>query len=337
MSYILSFLSLFIALHACGTKVGNPGKPTESSKVTLPDLDIELDSALDLSLTTTDYSLEDTPTRNRATISERSSQLKILTDRINRLISETSQIVESINGDQVSGVGAHRSRGPQRNVSLEIIIVEGSDLYDYAAVLCHGRDIFMELFWSADESRIRFLNNFNKKISPRKDSRELITEVQIEKLTDSNLIQLWTQGKPWVSSDLVTDGEILTEYVSATQFSNRNYIVSAVADWSPSRMQDFETEIGDEYLVGTLLNSGKEFIEYRKDHPQCDRFDESVVSSPGWCLGGSVDRLNPRSYSQDEIDNAWEDRLKAYGLLPSQGLKAPHFVFDEDICWDIIE
>lgn len=327
---------LILFLCSCGTKVGNPGKPTDSTNVTLPSLDIELASELELALAYSFLQKRDSD-RGDSKDSERGSELKILADRINRLISETDQIIDDINNDNVSGVGKHKSRGSEKDISLEIYEVVDSDVYNFSAILCNNKEIFMEIFWNTEETEIKFINNFSRKPSRKSQQRqEIITEVNISKGTDSNLVDMWTQGKPLVNSDLETDGDILTEYVSATQFSNRDYIIRSVGDWSATSTLDTSLQSADEYLVGTLLSGvNKEFVQYRKDHPNCGAFDESALSSPGWCLGQSVYSSNASTYTQDEIDIAWSERLIGYGIVKYGGLKSPAFTFDSNLCSSI--
>ncbi|NRA68161.1 MAG: hypothetical protein HRU19_27000 [Pseudobacteriovorax sp.] len=331
-------LFLYILFIACGTKVGNPDQPTDhSSSAQLPSLDYSLDETDDLSLLNYDFHGGDNKASYMRQGSSRPVQMLVLMDRVNRIVRETKNILDTLTDEEVSGIGRHRRHGPSANLSVEITNLMDHPDFDFKAIICQGETLFMEIFWDESESNINFIHNFRTQSLSNQPSQNILSEVSIKERPDDTQIMLWSQGQPWVASDLETDGTILTEAVMAHTYSRNEFSLQAVKDWNTEVVEPDAMTNADEYLVGTMMPTAtREFLEYRKDHPNCMGFDETLTQ-PGWCLGGTVSRKQPSQYSSDERDEAWIKRLSANGILSVSELKQPSFSSDERACLAMVE
>ena len=237
-------LSFWILIISCGTKVGNPTQPTDSNSVSLPDIDQTLEGESSLSL------VDEEEDEVLALQREMPQQVFILAKRVDRLMNEAKKILDVLKSTDVVGVGKHPRKGPGSDINSEIFESSEFDGYDYSAIVCKESTKVMEIHWNSDETRIKFVHNLQVRTLEENEGQEIVTETDLTKYDDYSSIQMWTQGKPFTPPELETDGDYLTEYVSAQRYDLRNYEIQSVGDWSADLATSF-TE-ADDYLVGRL-------------------------------------------------------------------------------------
>ena len=322
---LLGFVIPVLIIHgSCGTKVGNPGSSDVSAN--LPEVDESLTESEEFALSTRLQPGGET---------RQPPRLDLVARRLNIFLNDTEEILASLRSENVSGIGRHKGKGTEKNISLEIFSADDSEVFDYYAGLCSEGSWFMDIAWTEAEDLIRFTHNFKIRAGKKRGTLNLLAEVLVETGEASTGIKSWAYTVEDDLPDFEVDGNVRIEHISAQYFGNRDYTITTVGDWAEAEPDsNYSQTVGDEYLVGELLDAGtKEYVEYIKNHESCGEFDPTNTANPGWCVGRKLGRDSPDPYTQEQIDTAWTDRLSQYGIPDASMLRAPiRYFADDDIC-----
>ncbi len=320
-------MTLFIILAtACGTQAGNPKKPGD--EIVIPDIKYDVPSSVvgesSLMLAHSDLNLsEDNCT----------SLFHCKARRAHQIVRGINAVIKRIRDtDKIRSAGDFRDKGPGRNISGKIEVIEDGD-FERSTTMCFKNKVFLHMKWSQDGSKIAVTRDFSA--DPLSDfiARVGKSRVEFTKTATESILDFRTESAWDSPPGQTTDGEILNEHIISKVDAEKNVTITSVNDWYATRPTVFE---GDHYLTGKMDAAGLgEFVTYIKsglcsingfDEAAPDLWDPTYTpGDPRWCYGRKVETGTLFNNSQLTAALA---RLEPIGILSSDTLGTVDFDVD---------
>jgi hypothetical protein len=328
---------LAYVLAGCGTLVGNPKQPQDSTQTTpkvvvVPELNFVLPSSV-LELGGEEDS--DSSLRLAAQNFMRSgienpkfTLLHGFSYRADRIVKSIEKAVKFLKSERIESTGQFSSRGSDRKISGYIAEIS-DEVYTHEFVLCHDDQPVMHMQFDEPGKHIRATKDFSKAPVGEALKAQFISEIVIDTKDEASQLRFRTNGAfPQSSSRLLRyDGTEFVEAMSFTKLASGDFTLSGVNDWRSSGSSDpFE---GDGYIVGRIAADGSgESVGYRKASSIACRggFDEGASDlfdaiprrgQPGWCFAQAIGA--EQEFSDVEVLEALQ-RLKEIGLTKKSEL-----------------
>lgn len=323
------FLLLAMFALSCGSHAGNPSKP-DGSTVVIPEIKYDLPTSVTGDSTSLmlagDYSALNAPDTCSSLFHCKAKRAHLIVKGVNSVIRRIRDI------DKVQITGAFRSKGPGRNLSGKIEVIEDGE-FTRSATMCFKNKVFLHMKWSLDADRIVVTRDFGANPLSDYDDRTGISRVELTKVDDETTLDFRTESEWEVPPGNSTDGNILNEHLVSVMDADKNVTIASVNDWYATTPTTFE---GDHYVTGKINASGQgEFVTYIKSGLCPAGFDEGAADlwnptfnpgDPRWCYGRKVETST--TYTNNEMTAALQ-RLEPIGLV-SKGSLGP-VRFDEDV------
>jgi len=344
----IAFKILILTVVSCGTKVGNPIKPSESGDapkapvmVDLPLMVIdvpasvlgqklELNFAGEFVAKRTDLDPDNILVRRAG--NSRVTQIHVWLQQGYEIANDVNKFLGLIAEAKLNKVGIFKDLGAEKNTYGSISEIVNDESFNYRGVFCQNDQKFLIVKWSSDGRRVVAQRDLNRVglyglgLPPS----SYVAHVEMNNLSEKSNISINSVG--------VWPGATLPRGSSKGTIDGLEYNVINDSEYSirGDLDLDLESALGgatinaDLYLSGIIKKTGElGFVSYIKIPRVCSsEFDETAqnlwedstaMGYKGWCIGYdsiSADLVLPGSVLNSKIKD-----YKSVGFYPQSRLK----------------